>query len=115
MALPIPGKPVRGSKSGNHLMALFDLLGRSWAMGIIWRLQEGPCTFRILQERCESISPTTLNKRLKELTQALLIERTLDGYALTSNGEEIFQLLNPLESWARQWAKNFKTKINNPK
>jgi len=107
MALPIPGKPVRGSKSGNHLMALFDLLGRSWSMGIIWRLQEGPCTFRALQERCESISPTTLNKRLKELTQAFLIERTVEGYRLTAKGAEIFQLLHPLESWARQWAKNF--------
>lgn len=109
MSLPRPGKPVRGSKSGNHLMALFDLLGRSWAMGVIWRLHEGPCTFRSLQERCESISPTTLNKRVKELTQAFLIERTMDGYALTKNGTEIFQLLNPLENWARKWAKDFDT------
>lgn len=107
MALPTPGKPVRGSKSGNHLMALFDLLGRSWSMGIIWRLQEGSCTFRVLQERCESISPTTLNKRLKELTQAFLIERTIDGYALTNKGKEIFLLLNPLETWAKAWAKKF--------
>lgn len=110
MSLPIPGKPVRGSKSGNHLMALFDLLGRSWAMGIIWRLQEGSCTFRALQERCESISPTTLNKRLKELTQSFLIERTIEGYALTDKGREIFALLEPLESWAKQWAKNFESK-----
>ncbi|WP_298510295.1 helix-turn-helix domain-containing protein [uncultured Kordia sp.] len=108
MSLPIPGKPVRGSKSGNHLMALFDLLGRSWAMGIIWRLNEGSCTFRALQERCESISPTTLNRRIKELTKAFLIERTVDGYALTEQGKEIFELLAPLESWARVWAKNFK-------
>lgn len=109
MPFPTPGKPVRGSKSGNHLMALFDLLGRSWSMGIIWRLQEGSCTFRVLQDRCESISPTTLNRRLKELTQSFLIERTVDGYALTSKGEEIFSLLKPLESWAKDWAKNFET------
>lgn len=107
MSLPTPGKPVRGSKSGNHLMALFDLLGRSWAMGIIWKLQQGPCTFRILQERCETISPTTLNKRLKELTQAFMIERNMDGYVLTPKGEEIFKLLTPLESWAKEWAKGF--------
>ncbi|TPN82788.1 winged helix-turn-helix transcriptional regulator [Aquimarina algicola] len=110
MSLPIPGKPVRGSKSGNHLMALFDLLGRSWSMGIIWRLQEGACTFRALQDRCESISPTTLNKRLKELTQAFLIERTVDGYSLTDKGKEIFLLLKPLEFWARNWAKEFENK-----
>ncbi|SHI92282.1 winged helix-turn-helix transcriptional regulator [Aquimarina spongiae] len=107
MSFPTPGKPVRGSKSGNHLMALFDLLGRSWAMGIIWRLNEGPCTFRALQERCESISPSTLNKRLKELTTAALIQRTVEGYGLTDKGEEIFQLLHPLETWARTWAKEF--------
>ena len=107
MSLPIPGKPVRGSKSGNHLMALFDLLGRSWAMGIIWRLNEGPATFRALQERCETISPTTLNKRLKELSQSFMIERTTDGYILTKQGKEIFELLTPLEKWARSWAKIF--------
>ncbi len=107
MKLPTPGKPVRGSKSGNHIMALFDLLGRSWSMGIIWRLMEGSCTFRELQDRCESISPTTLNKRLKELSHALLIERTMEGYALTKKGEEVFNLLKPLESWAKKWAKNF--------
>ncbi|MEM1324094.1 MAG: helix-turn-helix domain-containing protein [Bacteroidota bacterium] len=90
-------------------MALFDLLGRSWAMGIIWRLKEGSCTFRVLQERCESISPTTLNKRLKELTTALLIERTMEGYALTKKGEELFDLLKPLEGWAKEWARHFKT------
>lgn len=110
MKFPTPGKPVRGSKSGNHIMALFDLLGRSWAMGILWKLHEGPCTFRVLQERCESISPTTLNKRLKELTKALLISRTIDGYILTPKGQEIFQLLQPLEKWAKQWARNFENK-----
>ena len=108
MLSPTPGQPVRGSKSGNHIMALFDLLGRSWAMGIIWKLQEGPCTFRVLQERCESISPTTLNRRLKELVETFLIERTIDGYILTKKGEEVFQLLHPLESWAKEWAKSFK-------
>lgn len=89
-------------------MALFDLLGRSWAMGIIWHLAAGPGTFRKLQEYCETISPTTLNKRLKELTLAGIIERTLDGYALTGKGQELFQGLEPLGLWAKEWAKKFK-------
>ena len=29
-------------------MAAFDLLGRRWAMGIIWNLSKGPATFRSL-------------------------------------------------------------------
>ncbi len=112
MAFPKPGSPVRGSKSGNHIMALFDLLGRSWAMGIIWKLSEGPCTFRVLQERCESISPTTLNRRIKELTEASLVTRTLEGYVLTEQGNEIFELLVPLELWAHKWADLFKEDKN---
>jgi DNA-binding HxlR family transcriptional regulator len=105
--IPIPGQPVRGSKTGKPIMALFDLLGRNWAMGIIWNLYESPLSFRDLQQHCESISPTTLNKRLKELSQSFLIERSLEGYKLTLKGEELFQLLHPLGNWAKEWSKNF--------
>src|SRR5450432_2239244 len=105
MALPVPGKPVRGSKSGQPIMALFDLLGRSWAMGIIWNLNEGACTFRELQNRCETVSPTTLNIRLKELTSAFIVERILEGYVLTSFGKELFGLLQPIGMLAKNWSK----------
>ncbi|NER15359.1 transcriptional regulator [Leptobacterium flavescens] len=108
MKLPIPGQPVRGSKTGAPIMALLDLLGRSWAMGIVWHLYSGPSTFRKLQDYCESISPTTLNKRLKELKDSYLIERTVNGYALTEQGKELYELIEPLGSWAKIWAKNFK-------
>jgi len=107
MAQPIPGHPVRGSKSGQPIMALFDLLSRSWAMGIIWNLSKGPCNFRELQERCETVSPTTLNTRLKELTIAFIIERTEDGYCLTKSGKDLFDLLFPVGKWAKNWAKKF--------
>ena len=67
---PKPGRPVRGSRSGVPVMALLDLLGRRWTMGVLWNLSKGgPCTFRELQERCEAISPTVLNSRLKELRE----------------------------------------------
>ncbi|HAS45905.1 MAG TPA: transcriptional regulator [Microscillaceae bacterium] len=110
MKQPIPGKPVRGSQTGQPIMALFDLLGRNWAMGIIWHLDKGASTFRQIQEYCENISPTTLNKRLKELNNAFLIERTMEGYALTSQGKELFALLEPLGLWAKDWAKNYSEK-----
>lgn len=58
MSIPIPGKSVRGSKTGLLIMALLDLLGRTWSLGVIWKLQGGPYTFRELQERCVSISPS---------------------------------------------------------
>jgi DNA-binding HxlR family transcriptional regulator len=105
MAIPKPGKPVRGSKTGAPIMAVFDLLGRRWAMGIIWNLSTGPATFRGLQDACESISPSILNKRLKDLREAYLIERSLEGYRLTPLGEEVYALLQPLGKWSIRWAK----------
>ncbi len=105
MSIPIPGKPVRGSKTGVPIMALFDLLGRTWAMGVIWQLQNGPYTFRELQERCDSISPSILNSRIKDLRDAGILERTLDGYQLTKRGEELISLLMPFGKWSRNWAK----------
>ena len=104
MSVPIPGKPVRGSKTGVPIMALFDLLGSSWAMGVIWQLQNGPYTFRKLQQRCESISPSILNSRIKDLIKADIVERTLDGYKLTKRGDELIQLLLPFKDWSINWA-----------
>jgi DNA-binding HxlR family transcriptional regulator len=106
MAIPKPGKPVRGSQTGAPIMAALDLLGRRWAMGIIWNLSSGPATFRGLQSSCESISPSILNSRLKDLKEAGLMERSLDGYVLTTLGEELFALLLPLGDWSIRWAKS---------
>ena len=104
MAIPRPGKPVRGSQCGAPIMAAFDLLGRRWAMGIIWNLSKGPATFRSLQEQCETISPSILNSRTKDLREAGLITRTNDGYALTPLGEELFVILKPFVPWSAKWA-----------
>jgi DNA-binding HxlR family transcriptional regulator len=90
-------------------MALFDLLGRRWAMGIIWNLAAGPATFRALQtptaRTSKTISPSILNARLKDLHEAKLVERTLDGYALTPLGRELFSLIEPLDQWSLEWGK----------
>lgn len=107
MKLPIPGSPVRGSQSGQPIMALFDLLGRSWAMGILWNLKEGALNFRQLQAKCETVSPGVLNTRLKELREAFLITRCEEGYVLTETGESLFELLQPLGQWSGQWASKF--------
>ena len=85
-------------------MALFDLLGKRWAMGVIWQLRKGPATIRALQEACESISPAVLNSRLKELREAKLVCTTNDGYALTDMGVELSLLLEPFGAWAITWA-----------
>jgi DNA-binding HxlR family transcriptional regulator len=85
-------------------MAVFDLLGRSWALGVVWQLQGGPYTFRELRDRCETISPSILNSRIKDLTKAQILERTLRGYQLTPRGAQLIQILRPVGDWSRQWA-----------
>lgn len=102
--IPVPGQPVRGSKTGKPIMALFDLLGRSWALGIIWQLSEGAMTFRQIQTACEKMSPTILNRRLKELVASDIVEKSDHGYQLTSKGAELFTFLKPLGSWSMEWA-----------
>jgi len=103
-SIPIPGSPVRGSRTGKPIMALFDLLGRSWALGIIWQLSTTSLTFRELQERCEGVSPTVLNKRLKELRQSALVDHDGTGYVLTEMGQELFDLLRPFGQWSEDWS-----------
>ena len=104
--IPRPGRPVRGSSSGAPIMALFDLLGRRWAMGVLWTLSEiGPATFRTLAEQCDSISPTVLNSRLKELRAARLVEKSTGGYVATQLGRRVYQQLVPLGQTAKLWSR----------
>lgn len=109
--IPKPGRPVRGSKTGKPIMALFDLLGRSWALGIIWQLSNGAMTFRNLQENCEQVSPTVLNKRIKELSVSGLVERSEKGYQLTASGAELFALLKPFGRWSEAWAEKLSSEL----
>ncbi len=105
MTIPLPGTQVRGSRTGKPIMALLDLVGRNWALGILWNLQQGPATFRELQLRCEKISPTILNNRLKELKTLQLIEMASSGYQLSVAGNELISIIFPLGEWSHKWAR----------
>lgn len=86
-------------------MALFDLLGRRWALRIVWELRDGPLTFRALQEQ-GGVSPTVLNARLANLRGAGIVEqRAGEGYALSAEGARLLAALAPLQDWATRWAK----------
>ncbi len=100
----MPGSKVRGSDSGRPIMALLDLLGRRWALRMLWELRAGPLTFRALQAACGDISPTVLNTRLAELRQAGIIGVGDDGYRLTTQGGDLLAALMPLHDWAEGWA-----------
>lgn len=99
----VPGKRVRGSKTGRPLVAALDLLGRRGALRILWELRSGDAqTFRALQSVAE-ISPATLNTRLRELRAAGLVELA-DGYRLTKLGKKLGPALQPLAAWTELWA-----------
>ena len=104
MPTPRPHRPVRGSRSGRPIMAVLDLLGQRWVMRVLWELREDALTFRALQERCDAVSPTVLNRRLTELRAAGLVEHGAgEGYALTRDGRSLLAALAPLASWAERW------------
>jgi DNA-binding HxlR family transcriptional regulator len=86
-------------------MALLDLLGRRWALRVIWELREHPLTFRELQRTCGAISSSVLNERLTELRAAGILESGYGGYALTPEGRRLLELYPPLHAWAERWAK----------
>ncbi|HWM40055.1 MAG TPA: helix-turn-helix domain-containing protein [Streptomyces sp.] len=103
---PVPGRSVRGSQTGRPIMAAFDLLGRRWALRILWELRDGPVGFRALQQKCGDVSPTVLSTRLGELRSAGLVEHDPNkAQRLTPLGQDLRQALVPLQDWAERWAK----------
>ncbi len=87
-------------------MILIDMLGRKWTLRILWELVQGTGTFRELQSRCGEISPTIINKRLKELVEANLVMKIKpNGYQLTKSGDELVDLFDPLNAWIKKWEK----------
>ena len=94
----------RVNKTGRPIMSLLDLLGRRWALRILWELRSGACRFRTLQKRCGGISPTVLNKRLAEMREAEIIHLDQrEGHALTDEGTLLLHALAPLNDWAHRW------------
>jgi DNA-binding HxlR family transcriptional regulator len=96
---------VRGSRTGQPLNATFDLLGRRWALSVIWELRNEPVAFLVLQAAVEGISSSVLTNRLNELRDAGVV--TTDGaghYLLTAEGQRLREALRPLLDWAGEWS-----------
>lgn len=105
---PLPGKRVRGSETGRPLMALLDLASRRQLLRVVWELRDGPLRFRPLQEACGDISPSLLNRRVKELREAELVELSVEGYRLTALGGGLYRAFQPISDWANEWAESLK-------
>jgi DNA-binding HxlR family transcriptional regulator len=79
-----------------------DLLGRRWALRLVWELRRNALSFSELRQRT-GISPTVLSSRLGELANAGVLDR--DGarrYRLSGSGRELARVLYELNRWAEQ-------------
>jgi DNA-binding HxlR family transcriptional regulator len=91
------------------MLALFDLLGRRWALRILWELRVEPATFLELHRRCDSMSTSVLTQRLVELRDAQLIEKDQAGsYALTEAGSLLLGRLDGIDEWTQEWARTIR-------
>jgi DNA-binding HxlR family transcriptional regulator len=80
--------------------SVLDLLGRRWALRLVWELRRSTLSFTELRERT-GISPTVLSARLRELVDSGVLER--DGgrrYRLSGRGRELARILYELNRWA---------------
>jgi DNA-binding HxlR family transcriptional regulator len=91
--------------SSEPIMVLLDLLGRRWAMRVIWELRSEELTFRQLQQRCDGVSASALNSRLHELRDAGILAKGSSGYRLTDEGSDLLKAYEPLGKWAKRWAR----------
>lgn len=78
-----------------------ELLGRRWALGIVWELRRERLGFGQIQKRL-GVSPSVLSERLAELVEAGVCEVEEEGrrYCLTGRGRELARVLFELNRWA---------------
>ena len=81
-----------------------DLLGRRWALRLVWELRRDALAFSDLRDRT-GVSPSVLSQRLRELAEAGVVERSGDRrYLLSANGRELARVLYDLNRWAEATA-----------
>jgi DNA-binding HxlR family transcriptional regulator len=81
---------------------VLDLLGRRWSLALVWELRRDALSFSELRGRL-GISPSVLSARLRELSEADVIERDhARRYRLSGPGRELARLLFELNRWAER-------------
>ncbi len=103
----MPPAPEPQPPSPAPTAALLELLGRRWALRLLWELRDEPKTFGDLRSRLE-MSASVLTQRLADLREAALIEPALEGgYALSAQGRSLLAQLDFIEGWASEWARTW--------
>lgn len=92
------------SKENAAISQLLALLEARYALRVLWALRDGHAqTFRLLQDSVGSITPNTLNTRIKELREAGLVNHGSEGYGLTPSGLDLLKRLSDLQAFAGKW------------
>lgn len=92
------------AKENAAISQLFELLESRYALRVLWALKDGhPQTFRLLQDSVGSITPNTLNTRIKELRAAGLMGHGSDGYIVTALGTDLLKRMNDVQAFAGKW------------
>src|SRR5262249_47293301 len=80
-----------------------DLLGERWTILIVRELLCGGRSFGDVRRGIPRISRTMLAARLRELTDAGVIERRASGYELTESGLDLMSVVSALGTWGQKW------------
>lgn len=83
------------------MVAALDLLGKRWALRMVWELRRDRLSFGDLSKRL-AISPSVLTARLRDLESAGICESEdgSRGYRLTGRGRELARILYEVNRWA---------------
>ena len=101
-----PTGPATMRPSPRPVAALLDLLGKRWALRVVWELRTGGLGFNDLQRRCDGMSSSVLGQRLRELRVAgIVADDGAQRWELTRHGDELVETLSGIEPWAGRWAK----------
>jgi DNA-binding HxlR family transcriptional regulator len=92
------------TKENAAIGQLLSLLESRYAIRVLWALKDGhPQTFRLLQDSVGTITPNTLNTRIKELREAGLLNHGTNGYIVTALGADLLKRMGDLSAFASKW------------
>jgi DNA-binding HxlR family transcriptional regulator len=97
-----------------------QVLGGKWKTVILCYLTVGPLRYAELRKFIPNLSDKVLSQRLRELTEACLIDRSKseddksEVYALSSRGQSLGIILTELYSWGETNAAAFGVTVGHP-
>lgn len=96
------------------MAGVLEMLGRRWALRLVWELRRDALGFAELRART-GISSSVLAQRLRELGQGGVVERAGGRrYRLTPAGRELARVLYDLNRWAERVARDRRGAILDP-